>query len=443
MPPRAKELGPLDVKRAVHPGGGMTRHHWIEVGGVAGLRLQITASGNKSWVLRATVGAKRKTVGLGAYPGVSLAEARTRAVEVRAKIAAGVDPVEERKAVRAALIAAAARNITFADAVDKWMEAKMQHRPDKSQKAIKATINRYALPELKGLTVQQITSQDIVRAISAVWSSKPDTGQKLRSYLEGVLTWATVSGLRSGDNPARWGGNLKELLPAPSQVEKGKVGNFPALAQKDLAGWWAELAQRDGMGASALRFAVLCASRSGEVRGATWDEIDLDAAMWVIPPARMKMGREHRVPLSEAAVKLLKAVPKIKKVAYVFPSVTGLMISDMSISAVMRRMQGEAEEAARAKGEPVDQAGWRDPRSGKAAVPHGLRSTFRDWAAEGGWDRDLTEIALAHQVGSAVERAYRRTDMFERRRVMMEAWSDFLEGRPADSNVVPLTRSSG
>lgn len=442
MPKRSKELGPLDIKRAVHP-GGMDRHHWIEVGGVAGLRLQITATGNKSWVLRTMVGAKRKAIGLGPYPEVSLAEAREKAREAKRKIAAGIDPAEERKAVRAALIAAAARNMSFSDAVDRWMEAKMQHRPEKSRKAIKATITRYALPELKGLTVQQITSQDIVRAISEVWSEKPDTGQKLRSYLEGILTWATVSGLRSGDNPARWGGNLKELLPAPSQVEKGKVGNFPALAQKDLAGWWAELAQRDGMGAAALRFAALCASRSGEVRGATWDEIDLDAAMWVIPPSRMKMGREHRVPLSEAAVKLLKAVPKMKNVPFVFPSVTGLMISDMSISAVMRRMQADAEEAARARGEPVDRAGWRDPRSGKAAVPHGLRSTFRDWAAEGGWDRDLAEIALAHQVGSAVERAYRRSDMVERRREMMTAWAATLEGKSSGANVLPFVRSAG
>jgi integrase len=410
---------------------------------VAGLRLQITATGNKSWVLRTTVGAKRKVIGLGAYPEVSLAEARIRARDARAKVVAGVDPVEEKRAARAALIAAAARNLGFTDAVDKWMEAKMQHRPEKSRKAIKATIARYALPELKGLTVQQVTSQDIVRAISEVWSEKPDTGQKLRSYLEGILTWATVSGLRTGDNPARWGGNLKELLPAPSQVEKGRVGNFPALAQKDLSAWWAELAQREGMGAATLRFAVLCASRSGEVRGATWDEIDLDAAMWVIPPARMKMGREHRVPLSEAAVELLRAVPKTKGAPYLFPSATGKMISDMSISAVMRRMQADAEDAALARGEPVEQAGWRDARSGKPAVPHGLRSTFRDWAAEGGWDRDLAEIALAHQVGSAVERAYRRSDMVERRREMMTAWSATLEGKSSGMNVLPFIRSAG
>ncbi|NGM46908.1 integrase arm-type DNA-binding domain-containing protein [Rhodobacter sp. SGA-6-6] len=430
MPKRARELGPLDIKRATHP-GGTDRHHWLDVGVVAGLRLQITAAGTKSWVLRTTVGDRRRVIGLGAYPEVGLAEARDKAREAKRKVAAGIDPIEEKKAVRAALAAASARNLLFADAMDKWIAAKMSDRPEKSQKAIKSTITRYALPELGKLTVQSITVQDIVRALQEVWSEKPDTGQKLRSYLEGILSWATVGGHRSGDNPARWRGNLKELLPAPAQVEKGKTGNFPALAVADVPKWWTEVSKRDGMGALALRFAALCASRSGEVRGATWDEIDLDAAMWTIPASRMKAGAEHRVPLTAEAIALLKSVPRMQGVAFVFPSVTGVQMSDMSISAVMRRMQEDAEKTALEAGGDPAKSGWRDPRSGKAAVPHGLRSTFRDWAAERGYDRDMAEIALAHQVGSAVERAYRRTDMIERRRAMMQAWADFLHGRDA------------
>lgn len=430
MPKRARELSALDVKRAMHP-GDVERHHWVEVGGVAGLRLQITLAGTKSWVLRTTVGDRRRVIGLGPYPEVSLAEARDKAREAKRKIAEGIDPIEERKAVRAALAAAMARNLSFPDAADRWMTAKMSDRPEKSQKAIRSTIERYALPELGKLTVQQITVQDIARALGEVWTQKPDTGQKLRTYLEAVLAWATVAGHRSGDNPARWRGNLKELLPAPSQVEKGKVGNFPALAVADVPAWWTEVSKREGMGALALRFAALCASRSGEVRGATWDEIDLDAAMWTIPASRMKAGAEHRVPLTAEAIALLKSVPRMQDVPYVFPSVTGKMLSDMSISAVMRRMQEEAEKAAAEAGEDPAKAGWRDPRSGKPAVPHGLRSTFRDWAAERGYDRDMAEIALAHTVGSAVERAYRRTDMVERRRMMMQAWSEFLAGRDA------------
>lgn len=430
MPKRAKELGPLDIKRAVHPGGN-NRHHWIDAGGVAGLRLQIAAAGTKSWVLRTVIGDRRRVIGLGPYPEVGLAEARDKAREAKRKVAEGIDPIEERKAVRAALAAASARHLLFADAMDKWLAAKMSDRPDKSQKAIKSTITRYALPEIGKLAVQAITVQDIVRALNGVWSAKPDTGQKLRSYLEGILSWATVAGHRSGDNPARWGGNLKELLPAPSQVEKGKTGNFPALALADVPAWWAELSAREGMGALALRFAALCASRSGEVRGALWSEIDMDAGLWVIPASRMKMPREHRIPLSPAAVALLKTVPVIKDQPLVFPSVTGVQMSDMTISKTMRTMQELAEKAAAKAGEDPAKAGWRDPRSGKPAVPHGLRSTFRDWAAERGYDRDMAEIALAHTVGSAVERAYRRTDMVERRRAMMQAWANYLAGQDA------------
>lgn len=431
MPKRAKELGALDVKRAAHSGTS-DRNEWTQVGGIAGLILQITPNGSKSWLLRTLIGGKRRAIGLGPYPEVGLAEARDRAREAKAKVRDGVDPIEERKAARAALAAQAARNLTFAEAAAKWIEAKLSDRPEKSQRAVRSTLERYAFPEIGALTVQEIATQDVVRALQTIWTDKPDTAQKLRTYLEGILSWATVAGHRTGDNPARWGGNLKELLPAPSVVMRGRSGNFPAIPVSRLADWWAELSRREGMSAEALRFAALCASRSGEVRGATWDEIDLDAGLWVIPPARMKMGREHRVPLPKAAVDLLRQLPRQAGNALVFPSVqAGKMLSDMSVSAVMRRMQADAEAAAAKAGEPVEGAGWRDPRTGRPAVPHGLRSSFRDWAAERGYERDLAEIALAHIVGSEVERAYRRTDMIERRRAMLEAWSNFLHGRDA------------
>jgi integrase len=436
LPKKAAEWGALDVKRAAHS-KTRGRNEWFAVGGVSGLLLQVTPNDAKSWVLRTMIGGQRRAVGLGPYPEVGLATARDRARAAKEKITAGVDPIEERRAARAALIAAVARNLSFADAVEKWMTAKTAHRPEKSRRAIKSTITRYALPELKGLTVQEITTTDVVRALSEVWTQRPDTAQKLRSYIEGILAWAIVSGLRTGDNPARWGGNLKELLPSPSAVEKGRTGNFPAVPVSQLPQWWADLSERQGMGALALRFAVLCASRSGEVRGAVWSEIDLDAAMWIIPPSRMKMGREHRVPLSLEAVELLKSVPKMKGAALVFPSLTGKMLSDMSISAVMRRMQTDAEDAAREAGLDPAQTGYRDSRSGRPAVPHGLRSSFRDWAAERGYERDLCELALAHLVGGEVERSYRRTDMLDRRRALMTAWADYLAGR-AQSGAVNL-----
>lgn len=430
MPKRAREWGALDVKRATHS-GGKDRHEWFAVGGVAGLLLQVAQSGSKSWLLRTMVGGVRRSIGLGAYPEIGLAAARDKARAHKAKIEAGIDPIEERKAARAALAAARQRNLTFAEATDRWISAKLADRPVKSQRAVRSTLERFAFPEIGPLTVQGIEVQDVVRALQSIWTDKPDTATKMRSYIENILTWATVAGHREGDNPARWSGNLKELLPAPSIVAKGRAGNFPAVPVSQLATFWAELSKRDGMGATALRFACLCASRSGEVRGATWEEIDLDAGLWLIPAGRMKMGREHRVALPPAAVELLRAVPRMQGVPFVFPSATGRMLSDMAISAVMRRMQQDAEVSAKRAGQDPERAGWRDTRTGRPAVPHGLRSSFRDWAAERGYERDLAEIALAHQVGSEVERAYRRSDLLERRRAMLVSWADFLEGKDA------------
>lgn len=289
--------------------------------------------------------------------------------------------------------------------------------------------------------MQELTPQDVVRALNTIWTAKPDTATKMRGYLEAILSWATVSGYRTGDNPARWAGNLKELLPAPSVVAKGRAGNFPAVPVARLADWWEELGQREGMGATALRFAALTAARSGEVRGALWSEVDLDAALWVVPGARMKMGREHRVPLSGPAVALLRGLPRLAGTGdLIFPGPRGGILSDMSVSAVMRRMQEDAETEAKMAGRPVSAAGWRDTRTGRPAVPHGLRSSFRDWAAEVGYDRDMAEIALAHLVGSEVERAYRRSDMLERRRAMMERWADVLAGR-SGASVVEFRRA--
>lgn len=430
MPKRAREWGPLDVKRATHS-GERDRHEWHAVGGVAGLQLQITSNGAKSWILRTMIGGSRRAVGLGAYPEVSLADARMRAKEAKQKIAIGIDPVEERKAARAALVAARARHMTFEEAASRWIEAKLAERPEKSQKAVRSTLARYAFPEIGSMALQDIGTHDILRVLKPIWTVKIDTAGKLKGYLEGIMAWSTVSGFRTGDNPAIWKGNLQELLPSQAKVSKGVKGNYPAVPVNRLVDWWAEVSGRDGTGALALRFAALCASRSGEVRGATWDEIDLESGVWTIPADRMKAGTEHRVALSPAAIELLKSAPRMQDVPYVFPSATGKMMSDMTISAVMRRMQSDAEEAAKAAGEDSEKAGWRDVRSGKPAVPHGLRSSFRDWCAERGVDRDLAELALAHTVGSKVERAYRRTDMFERRRALMIAWSDYLHGKNA------------
>ncbi|WP_299776858.1 site-specific integrase [uncultured Roseobacter sp.] len=244
------------------------------------------------------------------------------------------------------------------------------------------------------------------------------TAEKLRGRVEAVLSWATVAGHREGSNPAAWQGNLKELLPSPGKI--ARTNHHGAISLSDAPRWWSEVSKREGMACHALRFAALTVARSGEVRGAKWDEIDFRASIWTIEASRMKARREHRVPLSADAIDLLNKLPRFEGNSYIFFAARGGPLSDMSMSAVMRRMQ-EAEVK-------LGRAGFVDPRSNRPAVLHGLRSTFRQWTAEQGCPRDMAEIALAHNVGSEVERAYQRSDMLERRRELMEDWASFLRG---------------
>lgn len=426
MPRVAEERSALDVKRLAHPGG--KRNVLFSVGGVPGLHLQITPNGGRSWVLRAKVGTMRRDIGLGGFPGVTLSQARDKARDARAKIESGVDPVEERKAAKAALVAAQRRGLTFADAVDKALAAKLDaFRNAKHRQQWENTLATYAIPDLGKMLVQDITTQDVLRVLQPLWMDKTETASRLRGRIETVLSWATVAGHRTGDNPARWAGNLKELLPPPSKV--AKEGNHPALTLEDVPRWYADLQGRDGFGARALEFAALTATRSQEVRGALWDEIDLDQALWIIPAARMKMDREHRVPLSARAVDLLKALPKLEGNPLVFPAARGGQLSDMTLSATMKRMH-EADIAEGGKG-------YLDRVSKRPAVPHGLRSTFRDWAAEKTtYPGDMAEVALAHRISNAVEASYRRGDMIEKRRRMMADWAEFMMDKIKGNNVV-------
>jgi integrase len=428
MPKVAEELTALDVKRLAHPGG--KRNVLFSVGGVPGLHLQISPNGGRSWVLRATVGTLRRDIGFGGFPGVTLSQARDKAREARAKIESGIDPVEERKATKAALVAAQRRGLTFADAVDKALAAKLDaFRNAKHRQQWENTLATYATPELGKMLVQDITTQDILRALQPIWIDKTETASRVRGRIEAVLSWATVAGHRTGDNPARWAGNLKELLPPPSKV--ANEGNHPALALDDAPRWFAALQTREGFGARALELLALTATRSQEVRGAAWDEIDMDKALWVIPGARMKMEKEHRVPLSARAVALLQALPRLEGNPLVFPAARGGMLSDMTLSAAMKRMH-EAEIAAGG-------AGFIDRTSKRPAVPHGLRSTFRDWVAERtGFPGDMAEVALAHRISNAVEASYRRGDMIEKRRRMMADWADFIAGKVRGGQVVRI-----
>ncbi|RDD93500.1 site-specific integrase [Paracoccus pantotrophus] len=446
MPKIAKELKPAAVQALKHAGGA--GHTFHAVGGVQGLLLQITATGGRSWIMRVRIAGQRKHFGLGGYPEVSLAEARRRAADVRDAIKTGADPAEawrigaaardlmakgyaqgeawakardQRQAVKDG--EAEAQRMTFAKAVDEYLKEKLKEfKSETHRKQWKTTLHDHAVPHIGKMNVDAITVHDIERTLKPIWETTTETASRLRGRIENVLAWATVKKHRSGDNPARWKGNLDAIMPKPSKV--AKKTNQPALQLSDAPAWWKTLQKREGMGAKALQFLTLCASRSGEVRGAAWSEfhgLDGDNPMWIIPADRMKAGKEHRVPLSPAAVALLDGLPRSPESPYVFFAARGGMLSNMTLSKVMRDMQETAEK--------LGQKGWLDRASNKPAVPHGLRSTFRDWAAEHTeYPRDMAEIALAHTVGSEVERAYRRGDMLEKRRAMMADWAAFLNG---------------
>ena len=399
--PRRKPLTAAFVKNAKAPGKYYDAH---------GLFLFVDKSGARRWYQRITIRNKRTDLGLGSADLITLAEARETALANRKLAREGGDP-KQRRADEESVP-------TFAQAVEKYLAAKLdEFRNERHKKQWRSTLDTYAAPVLGRRPVNTIEVGDVQRVLEPIWSTKTETASRLRGRIEAVLAWATVAGHRSGDNPARWRGNLDAILPKPGRVTK--VKNYPALALDDAADWFADLRQRGGTATRALEFVALTAARSGEVRGATWAEFDFEAGLWIVPAERMKMEREHRVPLTPGAVELVKAMPRIDGTEYVFPAARGGMLSDMSLSAAMKRIH-----EARFK---ADGKGYVDARSGRPAVPHGLRSTFRDWAAERTeFPGDMAEVALAHRVGSAVQQAYRRGDMVEKRRQMMVAWSDFL-----------------
>jgi integrase len=409
MPKKAEELGPLAVSRLTEPG-----LHFV--GGVAGLALQVLPSGGRSWVLRATIGDRRREMGLGGYPDVTLAKARENAREARDMIRRGVDPIETAKAARSALRASAARVITFKEAAEAYMtsqEAGWKSPKHRGQWA--ATLETYAYPHLGTLGVADVELPHVLQVLEPIWTTKTETASRVRGRMEMILDWATAREYRSGPNPARWRGHLDKMLAKRSKV--AKVTHHPALPIDGMGPFMTRLRAAEGMGARALEFAILTASRSGEVRGARWPEIDLAGRVWIVPPDRMKAGREHRVPLSDAAVTLLEKLPKMAGTDLVFPAPRGGQLSDMTLSAVLRRME-------------------------IAAVPHGFRSTFRDWVAERtAYPHEAAELALAHAVGNKVEAAYRRGDMFAKRLRMMDDWAAFI-AKPAGGGEVVSIRGS-
>lgn len=414
-----KELSDLAVKNLKAPG-------IYALGGAAGLYLRISATGDKSLFFRITTGTTadgkqiRREIGLGKYPVVSLKQARNEAHALRAKVDKGIDPVLEKKQARAKAAAERAAEITFKVAARRLIEAKDPGWKDggKTRQMWENTLAKYAFPVIGELPVRLIDTPHIIEILLPIWSSKNETADRVRNRIENILDWAIAYKYREHFNPARWRGHLEHLLATPGDVVK--KGNHPALPVEELQRFLAHLNTVGGMGARALNFAILTAARSGEVRGATWAEIDLTEGIWTIPPERAKTEKEHRVPLSEPALKLLKELPRIEGSDFVFPGARqGSQLSDATLAKVVKDMN-EANIKAGGKG-------YQDPKQkNRIATPHGFRSTFRDWAAEfTDYPNQVVEMALAHAIPSAVEAAYRRGDLFNKRRELMTAWADY------------------
>ena len=400
-----QRLTTLSITRAKRPG-------YIHDG--SGLYLQVAPAGSKSWIFRFSLGGKRREMGLGPYPGVSLALARQLASSAHSLVRAGKDPIAVRDAERASKRIEDARAITFNQAADQYIAANEPGwRSDRHRCQWRASLATFASPVIGRMPVADIGVTEVMRVLEPLWREKTETGSRVRGRIERVLDWAKVRGYRTGENPAQWRGHLDKLLPARRKVQK--VKHHAAVAVDDLPAVYAKLADLNSMTALALRFAILTAARAGEVTGARWSEIDVEAEVWTVPSDRIKAGKTHRVPLSGEAMEILTRVRMTATGIFVFPGrVAG---RPLSVSSMLKALQA---------------AGCRD------ATVHGFRSTFRDWASERTpYPRDVAEMALAHAVGSATERAYARSDLFERRKLMMEDWATFVR-TPPSAKVVPF-----
>lgn len=432
MPKIAKPLSDLQVRR-------ITRVGWHAVGGVAGLLLQVRKPTNegaqmpRSWILRVKVGEQRQPIGLGSYPQVSLAAAREQAAKLVLEAKQGVNLKAKKRALRSSLLSAAAKNKTFKECAEAYMDAhSSDYTSDKHRKQWPATLVTYAYPIIGNMLVSDIAMRDVrnvleqetvvdINTKGKLWYVKTETAKRLLGRIKTVLDYATVNDYRSGTNPAQWTGYLSTQLPSPKNLQKKE--HHPAVPYQQIGDFMLKLRTNPSLSAKALEFLILTAVRSGSVRKAEWDEIDLDKALWIIPAEHTKARQEHRVPLQPQAIKLLKTLPKLAGSNLIFPSRKATPLSDMAFSQLMRGMRERGELTLE-------------------AVPHGFRSTFRDWAAERtGYTDEIRKAASGHTVGDAVKEAYQRTDLLDKRRKLMNEWGNFLDlASPNTANKVSLLR---
>ena len=390
----------------------------------AGLYLQVTAKGGKSWVYRYMLNGAPRYMGLGPLHTVTLADARVKAVEARRLRLAGVDPIDARDDALAEARLEAARSITFKDAAEAYMEAhKAGWRSAKHADQWRNTLETYAYPVFGPLTVQGVDVALVMKVLGPIWAAKTETASRVRGRIESVLDWATARGYRLGENPARWRGHLSNLLPQRSRVRK--IKHHPALPYDDVGAFMEDLRRREGIAADALAFLILTACRTGEVTGARWPEFNIEGAVWAIPAERVKSGRAHRVPLSPSALTIINALQTVRTTGhsngFVFlGGQRARSLSDAALLALLKRM------------------GHSD------LTVHGFRSTFRDWAAERtNYPREVAEMALGHAVINKVEAAYRRGDLFQKRRRLMDEWARFCHSGAKVGEVVAIRGRQG
>jgi len=406
MPKITKALTAIEVKRLTEP-----KMH--AVGTVSGLMLDVKTTGAKAWILRTTLGSRRVDIGLGAFPEISLSAAHETARQTKAQIKAGIDPTAERRAKQAVV------EWTFKRCATAYIEG---HRAGwKSAKHADQwtnTLTTYVYQVFGDKHIRDVKMSDILTAIEPNWTTKTETMTRVRNRIELVLSWAAARGYRSKENPAQWRGNLDQVLAKPGDV--AKVVHHPAVQIDDAHAFLLKLRAVQGTSARCLEFVTLTACRSGEARMAAWCEFDAKAAVWNIPAERMKAKRPHRVPLSSQVIALLEGLPRFVDSDLLFPGRDGKKpLSDMSLTQIMRRMKLDA-------------------------VPHGFRSTFSDWTAERtAYPAEVREMALAHAIGSDTEAAYRRGDLFDKRRHLMRDWATFLESPPVTGdNVIQIHKTA-
>jgi integrase len=363
---------------------------------------------------------RQRALGLGSYPLISLMEARKRAVAARLQIEAGADPIDQKRSAKCAT-----EILSFKEAAEKYSAA---HEDEWSSSVHRNqflnSLKNHAFSKIGKTQVDQIDTPAVLRVLQPIWKTKTETATRVRARVEAVLDWAKVGGYRTGENPARWNGHLDHLLQKPGKV--AKVKNHPALPFANIHDFIVELRARQGTAARALEFLILTATRTGDVTGAVWSEIDFNSKVWTIPAERMKAKKEHRVPLSASAIELLSALPRDDRVArepdHIFIGPThGRGLSNMAMNTLLKK---------RMKFKTI-------------ATVHGFRATFKTWASEAtNFQNDVIEMSLAHSVGSKVEQAYQRGSLFNKRHVLMNAWADYIE-RPATAEVVPFARKTG